>query len=157
MTIVRAQTPTVSEPGPASGLLTVEGRLTMADFAKHRRRCRIEVASGEGIACTFDAAQNQAILAALTQQVRVTGEYVRSRRKDPDLRIREIAATEQAGSLGRPIPRQMPYKTDLDALAAAQGHTGPTDLDKLMSADFWPEDEDIDEFVATVRRWRDQG
>ena len=40
---------------------------------------------------------------------------------------------------------------DLDELTA---NTPPvTDLDAL-GADFWPEDESVDDFVAAVRQWR---
>ena len=44
---------------------------------------------------------------------------------------------------------------DLNALAEAQGVRPIEDVDDLV-ADFWPEDESIDEFIATVRRWRDE-
>jgi hypothetical protein len=44
---------------------------------------------------------------------------------------------------------------DLDALAEAQGVAPIGDIDELV-ADFWPEDESIDDFIAAVRRWRDE-
>jgi hypothetical protein len=44
---------------------------------------------------------------------------------------------------------------DLDALAKAQGVQPIEDIDDLV-ADFWPEDESIDDFIAAVRRWRDE-
>ena len=45
---------------------------------------------------------------------------------------------------------------DLDALAEAQG-VGPIgDIDELV-ADFWPEDESVEDFMAAVRRWRNEG
>ena len=45
---------------------------------------------------------------------------------------------------------------DLEALAAQQGVKPVTNIDELYG-DFWPEDEDINEFVATIRRWRKEG
>ena len=39
--------------------------------------------------------------------------------------------------------------------AAAPGPRPLTGAD-LQPVDFWPEDEDLDEFEATIRRWRDQ-
>jgi len=42
---------------------------------------------------------------------------------------------------------------DLRELAARQGVTAAADFDGLLG-DFWPEDETVDEFVATVRTWR---
>ncbi len=47
-------------------------------------------------------------------------------------------------------------KTSIEALAKQQG-VKPLDFDSLRAkADFWPEDESIDDFIATVRRWRDE-
>ncbi len=45
---------------------------------------------------------------------------------------------------------------DLDALADAQGVSPIHDIDELV-ADFWPEDESIEDFIATVREWRSEG
>jgi hypothetical protein len=45
---------------------------------------------------------------------------------------------------------------DLDALAEAQGVEPIGDIDELV-ADFWPEDESEEDFMAAVRRWRDEG
>ena len=40
-------------------------------------------------------------------------------------------------------------------LAEQQGIKPVQNFDDLLG-DFWPEDESIDEFVATVRAWRDE-
>jgi hypothetical protein len=45
---------------------------------------------------------------------------------------------------------------DLDALAIAQGVRPIEDIDELV-ADFWPEDESVEDFIAAVRRWRYEG
>lgn len=45
---------------------------------------------------------------------------------------------------------------ELDTLADAQGVAPIEDIEQLV-ADFWPEDETIEEFMATLRRWRDEG
>jgi hypothetical protein len=45
---------------------------------------------------------------------------------------------------------------DLDTLAQAQGIEPIEDIDELV-ADFWPEDEGVEDFVRAVRRWRDEG
>jgi hypothetical protein len=45
---------------------------------------------------------------------------------------------------------------DLGALAEAQGVEPIGDIDELV-ADFWPEDESAEDFMAAVRRWRDEG
>lgn len=44
---------------------------------------------------------------------------------------------------------------DLEDLAEARGVQPINDIDELV-ADFWPEDESIDDFIATVQRWRDE-
>jgi hypothetical protein len=47
----------------------------------------------------------------------------------------------------------------LEKLAAEQGVRPIEDFDAFMeeSDDVWPEDEDVDEFIQTVRRWRREG
>lgn len=41
-------------------------------------------------------------------------------------------------------------------LAEEQG-VRPFDLEQLRAkADFWPDDESIDDFIASIRRWRDE-
>ena len=42
---------------------------------------------------------------------------------------------------------------DLAMLAAQQGVRPVTRFEDLL-VDIWPEDEDIDEFITTLRRWR---
>ena len=42
---------------------------------------------------------------------------------------------------------------DLATLAAQQGVRPVAKFEDLL-VDIWPEDEDIDEFIATLRRWR---
>ena len=42
---------------------------------------------------------------------------------------------------------------DLATLAAQQGVRPVARFEDLL-VDIWPEDEDIDEFIATLRRWR---
>ncbi|MGB9178863.1 MAG: hypothetical protein WCB68_06390 [Pyrinomonadaceae bacterium] len=44
-------------------------------------------------------------------------------------------------------------REELERLAARQGVKPITDIDELYG-DFWPEDEDVDEFIRTVREWR---
>jgi hypothetical protein len=54
-------------------------------------------------------------------------------------------------------PKTVPYASSghpsIEQLMAEQG-TGPiTDVSQLHG-DFWPEEETVEEFVATVREWR---
>lgn len=50
------------------------------------------------------------------------------------------------------LPRGTPE--ELEELARQQGVTGPVDWDALQKADFWPEEESIDDFLTTLRKWR---
>lgn len=54
-------------------------------------------------------------------------------------------------------PEQKEALARLWKLAKEQG-VKPLDLDAVLAkADFWPEDESIDEFIATVAEWRSEG
>lgn len=44
--------------------------------------------------------------------------------------------------------------TSIEELAAQQG-TRPLSFDEMLG-DFWPEDETADEFIATLRQWRNE-
>lgn len=44
---------------------------------------------------------------------------------------------------------------ELEELARQQG-VGPIQDPDSLKANFWPEDESIDDFIATIRYWRDQ-
>lgn len=70
-----------------------------------------------------------------------TGEEPRWRSRPPLISGREF--------------RMQPTK-DWRTLAAEQGVRPIGDLSEL-AGDFWPEDESIDDFIATVREWRREG
>ena len=54
-------------------------------------------------------------------------------------------------------PEQREALARLLKLAEEQG-VRPLDLDAVLAkADFWPEDESIDEFIATLAEWRSEG
>lgn len=62
------------------------------------------------------------------------------------------AASQQGGGEGVDFWTGVP---DLETLARIQGVKPITDIDSLRG-DFWPEDEDIDDFIETLYRWRDE-
>lgn len=45
----------------------------------------------------------------------------------------------------------------VEALAAQQGVQPVRDIESLRGKDIWPEEDDIDEFVETIHRWRREG
>ena len=54
-------------------------------------------------------------------------------------------------------PEQREALARLLKLAEEQG-VKPLDMDAVLAkADFWPEDESIDEFIATIAEWRSEG
>ena len=139
----------------SEGSFTVEGRLAMADFRGGHRRCWIEVSAGESVPCIFDETQDSVITAALLRNVRVTGELVKSRRKMPDMKIRRIATVDQTPHEQGSIP-QLPRRHDIAMLEAEQGAPVLADFDNLF-VDVLPEDENVDDFIATIRKWREEG
>ena len=44
----------------------------------------------------------------------------------------------------------------IEELAAEQGVKPVARFEDLLG-DFWPDDEDVDDFIAAVRRWRQHG
>ena len=54
-------------------------------------------------------------------------------------------------------PATVPYSASghpsIEQLMAEQG-TGPITDVSLLHGDFWPEEESVEEFVATIREWR---
>lgn len=53
----------------------------------------------------------------------------------------------------RPVSPPPTERLDVAALAAAQGVQPISDPSEL-AADFWPEEESADQFIAAVRQWR---
>lgn len=54
-------------------------------------------------------------------------------------------------------PATFPYASSghpsIEQLMAEQG-TGPITDVSVLHGDFWPEEESVEEFVATIREWR---
>ncbi|HTG15768.1 MAG TPA: hypothetical protein VK747_10925 [Blastocatellia bacterium] len=70
--------------------------------------------------------------------------------KDATVNHDEDALAEQR------TPEQREALARLQKLAEEQG-VKPLDFDALRAkAGFWPEDESIDDFIATIRKWRDE-
>ena len=63
---------------------------------------------------------------------------------------------EKTTTTHQPLPEPpVPINTPTIAeIAAQQGVKPIEDIDELLG-DFWPEDESEDEFLATIRAWRD--
>jgi hypothetical protein len=138
---------------------TVEGRLVMGDFKEAGFRCRVHPPIGKPIPCTFDEAQKEAVLAALTHYVRLVGEATEAEGEILSLKIEHVEVldrhleVEKRGEKGTSF---LDGKIDLEALAAQQRVSTVSDFDSLLG-DFWPEEESADQFIATIREWRREG
>jgi hypothetical protein len=137
---------------PIASQREIEGRLLMGDFRESDLRCRVHPPVGAPIACTFDEAQRDSVLAALTRYVRIVGEAKEEAGRIVSLKIADIEILDHIGEAeeGRPL---FDEKSNLDELATEQGVTAVADFDALLG-DFWPQDESADDFIAQVRSWR---
>lgn len=61
-------------------------------------------------------------------------------------------AENLSSSVAKPHPF-IDWRINLDSLSAQQGIQQSTSIEGLKG-DFWPADEDLEEFVATLRQWR---
>ena len=135
---------------------TLEGRLLMGDFKETGFRCRLHPPVGKPVLCTFEEAQKNAVLAALTCHVRLTGEATESEGRIRQLRIERIEILNHGEAADHENRRRGMFlsgRTDLTALAAEQGVSSVRDFEDLLG-NFWPEEESADDFVAAVQQWR---
>jgi hypothetical protein len=144
---------------PIENRRTIEGRLLMGDFKETGFRCRVHPPIGKPIACLFDEAQKEAVLAAMTRYDRLVGEATEAEGEILSLKIGDIEVLDrdvEAEERGEKGVVFFEGKTDLENLAAQQGVSAVSDFDSLLG-DFWPEEESADQFIASVREWRREG
>ncbi len=137
---------------PIASQRTIEGRLLMGDFRESDLRCRVHPAVGAPVTCTFDEAQRDSVLAALTRYVRIIGESKEESGRIVSLKIADIEILDRDGEAEEAKPL-FEEKSDIGQLATEQGVSAVTDFEALLG-DFWPEEESADDFIAQVRAWR---
>jgi len=147
--------------GPEPNKEIIEGRLLMADFKETGLRCRLHPPVGPTVPCQFDEALTEEVAQALRHYVRVTGIA----EKDPvtdEIRVLRIRDVEMLDLLKHPAASAVKAVRDVvefwegatvEELAEIQGVKPADSLDALQG-DFWPEDESVDHFVATIKQWR---
>lgn len=143
---------------PVENQRVIEGRLLMGDFRESQFRCRVHPPVGKAVLCMFDEEQREAILAALTRYVRVVGEATEADGEIQAFKVKDIETLDTDTDMERGDERSSSFfdlVTSLEALAAEQRVTPVTNFDALLG-DFWPEEETADEFIATVREWRQE-
>jgi hypothetical protein len=127
--------------------ITMDGRLEMADFKPDDYKCLIHAPSGQRVVCTFTRELEDDVYRALRHVARVTGlaTYVR-----PSDRLEKIAL--RTVQILDPFLDQtetfFQHRT-LDQLTREQGVDPAVDLRTLRDA--WPDDEDVDAFLAAAR------
>jgi len=141
---------------PVKNRREVEGRLLMADFKETALRCRVHPPTGPPILCEFDEAQRDAILSAMTHYVRVIGEATEIEEEVKLLRIEDVEVMD--GGILPPLVTLAPSASGpklptLDDLASAYG-AKPIQDPSALAGDFWPDDESVEEFLRTLRKWR---
>lgn len=143
---------------PVQNRRTIEGRLLMGDFKETALRCRVHPPIGKPISCSFDEPLKEAVLSLLTHYVRLVGDASESDGEIVSLTIEDIEALDNAPEeeSASMTPTFFDARTELDALAAAQGVTATPSFEKLLG-NFWPEDETADDFIASTQRWRHEG
>jgi hypothetical protein len=156
-------------------LRTIDGQLLMGDFKPTGLRCRIHPPLVRPIVCSFAPEQRDKVLVALTKYVRVVGEASETEGVITSLAIRDVTVLgsaepylpaieaaeqitagweeERAPSAEAELVPVIAARTDLKVLAAQQ-KVGPVRTFDQLRGGYWPEDEDVDDFVDTVRRWR---
>lgn len=144
---------------PTQNQKVVEGRLLMADFRESNLRCRIHPPIGPPVLCDFDEKLRDSILNALTHIVRIVGEATEVEGEIQILRVQDIEiidTTDGGGSLGLEMTRFTDKFPTLDELAEERPPRMVGDLVELAEG-IWPPEDDVDEFIRSVKKWRKAG
>jgi hypothetical protein len=136
-------------------LISVEGRLLMADFDNARRRCRVHPSYGPPVACIFRDEQREAILELLTTYVRVVGQ---AERDEEQGRVRVVSITdiEPIETPGGLEAADFWEHLSVEELAQRQAVHAVERLEDLTAA-VWGSDSELEEFLADTYRARETG
>lgn len=131
---------------PRSAIVHVDGVLDMADFKPKEYKCRIDPAIGASVMCTFDESRANEVQSLLRKPVRVTGEAVLQAHSNriESLHIQTIRRLPSL-SLGEGNFFASP---SLSELASIQKVKPIKDASSLAGG--FPQDEDVDEFLAEI-------
>jgi hypothetical protein len=89
---------------------------------------------------------------SLEQLIRVVTQLPAEEREKLRIKLNSMAETSSVVAEAHPF---LDRHINIDDLAAHQGVPDSTSVEGLKG-DFWPEDEDLSEFVTTIRKWRQQ-
>jgi hypothetical protein len=109
--------------------------------------------------CEFEETQEGAILAAITHFVRVVGEAIESDGKVQVLRIQDVELLDNSEYLGIPGLETARFESTAPSLEDLVRSSPPPPTEEVLAlaAGIWPESDDIDEFLESIREWRKGG
>jgi hypothetical protein len=131
---------------PTQSQLTIEGKLEMADFKELGKACRVHPPVGLPLQCSFEPELEDQVYAALRKPVRLTG----TARLNPntgrpeELKIEKLEILEEI-LLGA---KDFFASRTLEQLAHTQGVRPLANPNELAGG--WPNDENVDEFIAAT-------
>lgn len=132
---------------------TVEGRLLGIDAKEDRLKCRIEPSIGEPILCQFDESLYEQIVQSVRKFVQARGEatYDMVTGKITMIDVKDLETIDESllGGIKNVPPSSFWKSTTFEELAAQQGVYPVDNLSNIMGG--WPEDEDVDAFLNTLR------
>jgi len=84
------------------------------------------------------------------QEVRDFAEFIARKDRRQRRRSRRQTLQRTDATFWAPAP-------SVEALAAQQGVQPIREIEYLRGKDIWPEEDDIDEFIEAIHRWRQEG
>jgi hypothetical protein len=132
----------------ASTPIEIDGRLEMADFKFGDLKCIIHTPDGQRVTCSFGAEIEDDVYKALRHVARVTGvATINTRTKRTEqIGLRSVRVVDPF--LGN--VEDFFSGVSLEQLTKAQGVDPTFDLRTLK--DSWPEDEDVEAFLAAIEK-----
>jgi len=126
--------------------IQLDGILEMADFKESDLKCSMHMAGGYRATCSFDAARADDVYAALRHLARITGTAVinRTTKRPEDVRLTSVIVLDPFLANADAFFKGL----NLEQLARAQGVDRDHNIDSPR--DVWPENDDIDAFLADI-------
>jgi hypothetical protein len=126
--------------------IELDGILEMADFKESDLKCSIHMADGHRATCSFDNDSADDVYAALRHVARITGTAVinPTTKRPEDIQLTSVTVLD-------PLlvnADEFFSGLSLEQLAQAQGVDLGQDIRPISDA--WPENEDLDEFLADI-------
>ena len=118
----------------------------MADFSAARDQARIHRPIDPPVRCTFAPELEEVVARLLRRYVRAVGEAELD--ESGRIRVLHLESLEDAEATPGQSFWELPT---LDELADAQD-VAPVERIEDLVADFWPEDESVDDFLAAIEK-----